>query len=142
MLSQIREPVTIFIASSPCIHDSRFAILTKVGQIRFLGKLDLSYQGMFGLQVTALSNAESKKKFEFLEAVSGTMDAHLRYFKQVRTALVHNNNSTCWRHGWIQQTCSCHFFLVSSPSIIRLGHFKRELDHPYSFKGSEHEGAA
>eukprot|EP00246_Nothoceros_aenigmaticus_P000288 TRINITY_DN1043_c0_g2_i1.p1 TRINITY_DN1043_c0_g2~~TRINITY_DN1043_c0_g2_i1.p1 ORF type:complete len:698 (+),score=132.22 TRINITY_DN1043_c0_g2_i1:243-2336(+) len=32
--------------------------------------------------VTALSNIESKKKFEFLEAVSGTMDAHLRYFKQ------------------------------------------------------------
>jgi hypothetical protein len=26
---------------------------------------------------------EAKKRFEFLEAVSGTMDAHLRYFKQV-----------------------------------------------------------
>jgi hypothetical protein len=35
------------------------------------------------LQVTALSNIEAKKRFEFLEAVSGTMDAHLRYFKQV-----------------------------------------------------------
>ena len=34
-------------------------------------------------QVTALSNVEAKKRFEFLEAVSGTMDAHLRYFKQV-----------------------------------------------------------
>ncbi|KAG2301154.1 hypothetical protein Bca52824_029805 [Brassica carinata] len=32
--------------------------------------------------VTALSNAEAKKRFEFLEAVSGTMDAHLRFFKQ------------------------------------------------------------
>lgn len=32
--------------------------------------------------VTALSNVEAKKRFEFLEAVSGTMDAHLRYFKQ------------------------------------------------------------
>uniref|UniRef100_A0A0D9XFI6 Arf-GAP domain-containing protein n=1 Tax=Leersia perrieri TaxID=77586 RepID=A0A0D9XFI6_9ORYZ len=32
--------------------------------------------------VTALSNIEAKKRFEFLEAVSGTMDAHLRYFKQ------------------------------------------------------------
>ncbi|OAO94549.1 AGD1 [Arabidopsis thaliana] len=32
--------------------------------------------------VSALSNAESKKRFEFLEAVSGTMDAHLRFFKQ------------------------------------------------------------
>ena len=34
-------------------------------------------------QVTALSNIEAKKKFEFLESVSGMMDAHLRYFKQV-----------------------------------------------------------
>ncbi|KAH0850695.1 hypothetical protein HID58_095338 [Brassica napus] len=32
--------------------------------------------------VSALSNAEAKKRFEFLEAVSGTMDAHLRFFKQ------------------------------------------------------------
>ncbi|KAI5083919.1 hypothetical protein GOP47_0000088 [Adiantum capillus-veneris] len=32
--------------------------------------------------VTALSNIEAKKKFEFLESVSGMMDAHLRYFKQ------------------------------------------------------------
>ncbi|KAL9226437.1 hypothetical protein vseg_002251 [Gypsophila vaccaria] len=32
--------------------------------------------------VTTLSNIEAKKRFEFLEAVSGTMDAHLRYFKQ------------------------------------------------------------
>ncbi|KAF8400065.1 hypothetical protein HHK36_015940 [Tetracentron sinense] len=34
------------------------------------------------IQVTALSTVEAKKRFEFLEAVSGTMDAHLRYFKQ------------------------------------------------------------
>ncbi|XP_049932042.1 ADP-ribosylation factor GTPase-activating protein AGD3-like isoform X11 [Nymphaea colorata] len=34
------------------------------------------------LYITALSNVESKKRFEFLEAVSGTMEAHLRYFKQ------------------------------------------------------------
>ncbi|XP_050224011.1 ADP-ribosylation factor GTPase-activating protein AGD3 [Mercurialis annua] len=38
-------------------------------------------QARFNL-VTALSTVESKKRFEFLEAVSGTMDAHLRYFKQ------------------------------------------------------------
>lgn len=38
-------------------------------------------QARFNL-VTTLSNIEAKKKFEFLEAVSGTMDAHLRYFKQ------------------------------------------------------------
>ncbi|CAA6660045.1 unnamed protein product [Spirodela intermedia] len=38
-------------------------------------------QARFNL-VSALSNVEAKKRFEFLEAVSGTMDAHLRYFKQ------------------------------------------------------------
>ncbi|KAI4386345.1 hypothetical protein MLD38_004283 [Melastoma candidum] len=38
-------------------------------------------QARFNL-VSALSNIEAKKRFEFLEAVSGTMDAHLRYFKQ------------------------------------------------------------
>ncbi|RID58763.1 hypothetical protein BRARA_F02035 [Brassica rapa] len=34
------------------------------------------------LLVSALSHAEAKKRFEFLEAVSRTMDAHLRFFKQ------------------------------------------------------------
>jgi hypothetical protein len=34
-------------------------------------------------QVTSLSHIEAKKRFEFLEAVSATMDSHLRYFKQV-----------------------------------------------------------
>ncbi|KAI8001860.1 ADP-ribosylation factor GTPase-activating protein AGD3 [Camellia lanceoleosa] len=38
-------------------------------------------QDRFNL-VTALSNVEAKKRFEFLEVVSDTMDAHLRYFKQ------------------------------------------------------------
>ncbi|XP_022878196.1 ADP-ribosylation factor GTPase-activating protein AGD3-like isoform X1 [Olea europaea var. sylvestris] len=38
-------------------------------------------QARFSL-VTALSNVEVKKRFEFLEAVSETMAAHLRYFKQ------------------------------------------------------------
>ncbi|KAJ8774434.1 hypothetical protein K2173_016880 [Erythroxylum novogranatense] len=38
-------------------------------------------QACFNL-VTTLSNVEAKKRFEFLEAVRGTMDAHLRYFKQ------------------------------------------------------------
>ncbi|KAL6182692.1 hypothetical protein ACLB2K_044105 [Fragaria x ananassa] len=39
-------------------------------------------QARFNL-ATALSEIEAKKKFEFHEAVSGVMDAHLRYFKQV-----------------------------------------------------------
>ncbi|GFQ01185.1 ADP-ribosylation factor GTPase-activating protein agd3 [Phtheirospermum japonicum] len=38
-------------------------------------------QARFNL-VTALSNVEAKKRFEFLESVSETMAAHLRYFKQ------------------------------------------------------------
>lgn len=42
---------------------------------------------IFLAQVTAVSNVEAKKRFEFLEAVSGTMDAHLRYFKQVNLML-------------------------------------------------------
>ncbi|KAK9684351.1 hypothetical protein RND81_10G204100 [Saponaria officinalis] len=38
-------------------------------------------QARFNL-VTALSNVEAKKRYEFLEAVSRAMDAHLHYFKQ------------------------------------------------------------
>ncbi|XP_074316507.1 ADP-ribosylation factor GTPase-activating protein AGD1-like isoform X2 [Silene latifolia] len=38
-------------------------------------------QARFNL-VTALSNVETKKRYEFLEAVSRGMDAHLHYFKQ------------------------------------------------------------
>jgi hypothetical protein len=38
--------------------------------------------------MTALSNIEAKKKFEFLEAVSGSMDAHLRYFKQANIVTI------------------------------------------------------
>jgi Arf-GAP/coiled-coil/ANK repeat/PH domain-containing protein len=44
--------------------------------------------------MTALSNIEAKKKFEFLEAVSGSMDAHLRYFKQVNIWLLHGSSGT------------------------------------------------
>uniref|UniRef100_A0A804NPA2 Discolored-paralog2 n=4 Tax=Zea mays TaxID=4577 RepID=A0A804NPA2_MAIZE len=38
-------------------------------------------QARFNL-VTSLSHVEAKKRYEFLEAVSATMDSHLRYFKQ------------------------------------------------------------
>ncbi|KAJ8772473.1 hypothetical protein K2173_027650 [Erythroxylum novogranatense] len=38
-------------------------------------------QARFNL-VSALSVIEAKKRYEFLEAVSGTMDTHLRFFKQ------------------------------------------------------------
>ncbi|KAK7317686.1 hypothetical protein RJT34_02120 [Clitoria ternatea] len=53
-------------------------------------------QARFNL-VTALSTVEAKKRFEFLEAVDGTMDAHLRYLKQIdrdsRWALSGSNGS-------------------------------------------------
>jgi Arf-GAP/coiled-coil/ANK repeat/PH domain-containing protein len=39
-------------------------------------------------QVSVLSNVEAKKRFEFLEAISGVMDAHLRYFKQVCKTII------------------------------------------------------
>ena len=45
--------------------------------------MPLSAISMSICQVTSLSHIESKKRFEFLEAVSATMDSHLRYFKQV-----------------------------------------------------------
>uniref|UniRef100_A0A804PRC7 Protein kinase domain-containing protein n=1 Tax=Zea mays TaxID=4577 RepID=A0A804PRC7_MAIZE len=38
-------------------------------------------QARFNL-VTSLSHVEAKKRYEFLEAVSATMDSDLRYFKQ------------------------------------------------------------
>lgn len=51
--------------------------------------------------MTALSNVEAKKRFEFLEAVSGTMDAHLRYFKQV----------------WIEGRF-CHIHMFSTSTVV------------------------
>ncbi|KAG5019543.1 hypothetical protein JHK87_015398 [Glycine soja] len=34
--------------------------------------------------VSALHNVEAKKRFQFLEAATGVMDAHLRYYRQVQ----------------------------------------------------------
>lgn len=39
-------------------------------------------QARFSL-MTSLATIENKKKYEFLEAVSATMGAHLQFFKQV-----------------------------------------------------------
>ena len=49
--------------------------------------MPLSAISMSICQVTSLSHIESKKRFEFLEAVSATMDSHLRYFKQVPSCI-------------------------------------------------------
>ncbi|PWZ39066.1 ADP-ribosylation factor GTPase-activating protein AGD3 [Zea mays] len=48
-------------------------------------RLRTNRRGMGGFrrrEVTSLSHVEAKKRYEFLEAVSATMDSHLRYFKQ------------------------------------------------------------
>ncbi|GAB4860352.1 hypothetical protein Ancab_035511 [Ancistrocladus abbreviatus] len=42
-----------------------------------------SYEQAWLNLVTALTNVETKKRFDFLEAVARMMDAHLHYFKQV-----------------------------------------------------------
>jgi hypothetical protein len=52
-------------------------------------------------QVTAISHIEAKKRFEFLEAVSATMDSHLRYFKQVLYILSLGDVILCHRMGLI-----------------------------------------
>ena len=45
----------------------------------------------FNIQVSALNTVEAKKRFEFLEAVAGIMDAHLRYFQQVYELAIYSN---------------------------------------------------
>ena len=46
-------------------------------------QLSFTHKADFYIELNTLCNVEAKKRFEFLEAVSGMMDAHLRYFKQV-----------------------------------------------------------
>jgi Arf-GAP with coiled-coil, ANK repeat and PH domain-containing protein len=59
--------------------------------------------------VTALSIVESKKRFEFLEAVSGTMDAHLRYFKQVIFSLYNHRLKFYLHFSWFTLNLATHF---------------------------------
>lgn len=41
------------------------------------------------MQVNSLMTIEAKKKYEFLESISAIMDAHLRYFKLVRSLILY-----------------------------------------------------
>ncbi|XP_044493333.1 ADP-ribosylation factor GTPase-activating protein AGD1-like isoform X2 [Mangifera indica] len=57
--------------------------------------------------VSSLSNVEAKKRFEFLEAVSGTMDAHLRFFKQAYELLHHMEPFINQVLAYAQQSREC-----------------------------------
>jgi hypothetical protein len=85
----------------------------------------------FHIQVTALSNIEAKKRFEFLEAVSGTMDAHLRYFKQVQyCAYFHINISIMY----IFNSSSFFYLCRDTNYYIRWSHISiKYLFQPWLF---------
>ena len=58
--------------------------------------------------MNAVANIEAKKKFEFLESISSVMDAHMRYYKQVK------KNYAFYTHVYPQ----CSFFpLILSLSL-------------------------
>ena len=81
-------------------------------------------------QVSAISNVEAKKRFEFLEAVSVTMAAHLRFFRQVYNIIITHKISSLpyWimlllifflmqgyellnqMEPYINQVCQCHSY--------------------------------
>lgn len=56
------------------------------------------------IQISAIYNVEAKKKYEFLDAVSGAVAAHLMYFKQV----------CCCRHFCRFKAVKCNLLLVVS----------------------------
>ncbi|KAI5329439.1 hypothetical protein L3X38_028836 [Prunus dulcis] len=83
-------------------------------------------QARFNL-VTALSDIEARKRFEFLESVSGVMDAHLRYFKQ-GYELLHTMEPYIHQVlAYAQQTReSCNQEQVSLNE--RIQEYKRQID--------------
>ncbi|CAL9037051.1 unnamed protein product [Musa banksii] len=77
--------------------------------------------------VTALSNIEAKKRFEFLEAVSGTMDAHLRYFKQ-GYELLHQMEPYIHQVLTYAQQSRERSNYEQAALIERMQEFKRQID--------------
>ncbi|PSS13721.1 ADP-ribosylation factor GTPase-activating protein [Actinidia chinensis var. chinensis] len=111
-------------------------------------------QARFNL-VTALSNVEAKKRFEFLEAVSGTMDAHLRYFKQGYELLhqmepyINQAESTLDQMDWIEKITGVIASLLSSQAPERcllaspMGNsHHRSASESSSFESSDFDNAA
>ncbi|KAL7241350.1 hypothetical protein ACSBR2_006882 [Camellia fascicularis] len=104
-------------------------------------------QARFNL-VTALSNVEAKKRFEFLEAVSGTMDAHLRYFKQGYELLnqmePYINQVQTIRQGYLSKRSSNlrgdwkrRFFVLDSKGMLY--YYRKQCSKP-SGSGSQLSG--
>ncbi|THU59712.1 hypothetical protein C4D60_Mb07t04930 [Musa balbisiana] len=94
-------------------------------------------QARFDL-VTALSNIEAKKRYELLEAVTGIMEAHLRYFKQGYELLhqmepyIHQTLLSGLLHGtpvlaYAQQSRDRSKY-EQAALIERMQEFKRQID--------------
>ncbi|CAL9754446.1 unnamed protein product [Musa acuminata subsp. burmannicoides] len=83
-------------------------------------------QARFDL-VTALSNIEAKKRYELLEAVSGTMDAHLRYFKQGYELLHQMEPYIHQVLAYAQQSRERSSY-EQAALIERMQEFKRQID--------------
>uniref|UniRef100_A0A0D6R6P5 ADP-ribosylation factor GTPase-activating protein AGD3 n=1 Tax=Araucaria cunninghamii TaxID=56994 RepID=A0A0D6R6P5_ARACU len=94
-------------------------------------------QARFNL-VSTLSNIEAKKKYEFLEAVSGTMDAHLRYFKQGYELLHQMEPYIHQVLAYAQQSRETTNY-EQTALAERMQEFKRQIDRESrcSFSGSE-----
>ncbi|KAM7277272.1 hypothetical protein ACFE04_019138 [Oxalis oulophora] len=77
--------------------------------------------------VSALSDVEAKKRFEFLEAVSATMDAHLRFFKQGYELLHQMEPFIHQVLAYAQQSRECSNYEQSSLSE-RMLEYRRKVD--------------
>ncbi|XP_031277255.1 ADP-ribosylation factor GTPase-activating protein AGD1 [Pistacia vera] len=77
--------------------------------------------------VSTLSNVEAKKRFEFLEAVSRTMGAHLRFFKQGYELLHHMEPFINQVLAYAQQSRECSNYEQESLHE-RMQEYKRQID--------------
>ncbi|URE15856.1 ADP-ribosylation factor GTPase-activating protein [Musa troglodytarum] len=83
-------------------------------------------QARFDL-VTALSNIEAKKRYELLEAVTGIMEAHLRYFKQ-GYELLHQMEPYIHQVLAYAQQSRDRSKYEQAALIERMQEFKRQID--------------
>ncbi|KAJ9676513.1 hypothetical protein PVL29_021839 [Vitis rotundifolia] len=84
-------------------------------------------QARFNL-VSAISNVEAKKRFEFLEAVSVTMDAHLRFFRQGYELLNQMEPYINQVLGYAQQSRESSNYEQAS-LIEKMQDYIRQIDH-------------
>ncbi|KAK1567439.1 hypothetical protein Q3G72_012282 [Acer saccharum] len=76
--------------------------------------------------VSTLSDVEAKKRFELLEAVSGTMDAHLRFFKQGYELLNQMEPFINQALAYAQQSRECSNYEQAS-LVERMQEYKRQV---------------